>query len=309
MAAAKRPWTAVASRADVVLRLYDEVLSNPDLVLLILKHDAEASEGWRVASISVMAVSKDWCRLARSVDRNLEAWHTHHFSVPNFRKIHDKYADGVARDGEPQGGSGGEMVWFPPWRSAGAFTWQVGLQRPTAEKPLPDFIVRWPADRARAPYGLYARRTDLRLMVHNKDGDEAFQIGARFVFGTRSGFSCCFGPTWHTPTATDVDQMLLKDGTMRVAIKVRVTRGRRECCARFTSSGLKLRRHHPMWRDAEPAPKHTYYYCDRCGVSRPSLSTPEPWPALWRCVAGCNFDLCDACHDLVENPPADDAPA
>ena len=36
------------------------------------------------------------------------------------------------------------------------------------------------------------------------------------------------------------------------------------------------------------------YSCDLCGDSAEHLG----FPPMWRCADGCDYDVCEACHDV-----------
>ena len=324
---AKRTWLEVASRADVVLRLYDLVLSNPDLVRLVLQHDASATDGWRVEVIFPAAVCKAWHRVTRAVRKALESWHKVELTIPDFKKLVAPAK--LDPHSEPYGdGQEAGRVWLPPFQTAGAFMWQLAIVKPRRQTAL-RFVLAWPSEVAGSKAGVgFARRTDFRLRIHDKDGKVALHLGSRWMFDRFFGLSMEVEPTAHTsevsstethrddpesaesdeendealrPVYDALDRMLV-DGAMRLTIHLRVTRGQRCCTSDYVSKDDGVPKHvlriqHPMVRDEAPAPRHTFYFCDRCDEGRPTLAEPEAWPAIWRCAAGCNFDLCDACHD------------
>ena len=72
------------------------------------------------------------------------------------------------------------------------------------------------------------------------------------------------------------------------SLRIRVTRGTQLCGPR------RLR--HALRRDTDIAELHSNYFCDNCMEHRPEPHL-APFGALSRCAEGCDFDLCDACHN------------
>ena len=89
---------------------------------------------------------------------------------------------------------------------------------------------------------------------------------------------------------------------LRLDARVRVTPGQHSC-GKSDVGHPTGRVYHPLSR-AEPYLRHwcadvpeSYksFYCDICGSSTSTTDTAR----LFRCAAGCNFDVCDACIDGV----------
>ena len=82
---------------------------------------------------------------------------------------------------------------------------------------------------------------------------------------------------------------------LRLDARVKVTLGKRTCSKEHV--GHPLSRAAPYLRQwcADVPESYKSFYCDICGSSTSTTDTAR----LFRCAAGCNYDVCDACIDGV----------